>query len=105
MAAGLRGWSAKALEGTDLAGLEGSVADVSTMLYRGWPSFSDGMAERASVLGDGRRRRWPTGGEPCAPFWPGGHRASGGARLARGTLAGAPGYAAGKGGAAPAVGG
>ena len=45
--------TAKALEGTDLDGLEGSVADVSTMLYRGWPLLSDEMAwnEQAAVLG------------------------------------------------------
>ena len=45
--------TAKALEGTDLAGLEGSVGDVSTMLYRGWPLLSDEMAwnEQAAVLG------------------------------------------------------
>ena len=45
--------TAKALEGTDLDGLEGSVADVSTMLYRGWPLLSDEMAwnEQATVLG------------------------------------------------------
>ena len=45
--------TAKGLEGSELAGMEGSVADMSTMVYRGWPLLSDetAWAEEAAVLG------------------------------------------------------
>ena len=62
--------TAKALEGSDLAGIDGSVGDVSTMLYRGWPLLHDEAAwnEEAGLLGRRARLSWPPPGRRrCAP--------------------------------------
>ena len=99
--------TAKALEGSDLAGLEGSVADVSDHAVPGMAAAvrrSWRGTKKPVFSGAGRRKLagQQAGGATGRPGRRG-YRPAARPGLARGTLAGAPGHAAGQGGPAPAV--